>query len=214
MSEIKAVLFDVGGVLALGKYSLPKFRRHPVGRSFHEYAARRLGLDMDTWFDSIGKIHDDANEGLISKKEALKKMAKNLGVSIDKLENAFYYAYGNAFVPNKKLMQVARDLRRNRYGIGILSDQWHLAREVFVEMFDLKRVFDPVIFSCDVKMKKPQPRIYKLALKKLGLKANEVVFIDNREWNLVPARKLGMKTVLFEGNRKCVRDLRKLGVEI
>ena len=39
-----------------------------------------------------------------------------------------------------------------------------------------------------------------------------ILFVDNREWNLIPARKLGMKTILFENNKQLAKDLRELHI--
>jgi len=46
------------------------------------------------------------------------------------------------------------------------------------------------------------------------MKPEEAVFIDNRDWNIIPAKKLGMKTVLFRNNKQTFRELKKLGVKI
>jgi epoxide hydrolase-like predicted phosphatase len=213
MSEIKAVIFDVGGVLALGKYQLTRFRRRPLGKSFHEAAARELGVDMDSWFDAIGRVHDDANEGLISVGKALEKMARNLDFDPRIVARAFVSAYRKSFVFNHGLIREAFALKKKGYKIALLSDQWPISRDVLIPHL-LRRHFDEVVISCEVKMRKPQPKIYRLILRRLGLKASECVFIDNRDWNLVPAKKMGMKTILFEGNRKCLKDLRKFGVEV
>jgi len=61
-------------------------------------------------------------------------------------------------------------------------------------------------------VRKPNPGIYKLLLKKLRLPAKKVLFIDNREWNLRPARELGIKTILFESNRQLIRSFISKGI--
>ncbi len=209
--EIKAVIFDVGGVLALGKYSLPKFKRKPLGKSFHEYMVRKLQVDMDFWFDSFATIHNEANEGKYTKHQAIAKIAKNLNVNPIKLESYFKKSYKACFVENKKLMRYALQLKKKGYRIAILSDQWPVAAELFIPK-RYYQIFDPVIVSCDVNMRKPHPEIYKYTLKKLKLKPAETVFIDNRDYNLVPAQRLKMKTVLFEDTKQAIADLAKLGV--
>ena len=72
--------------------------------------------------------------------------------------------------------------------------------------------FDEVVVSCDVGLRKPDIKIYRLILKRFGLKAKEVLFIDNQKWNLVPAKKLGMKVLLFKENKKTIKDIKKLGL--
>ena len=51
--------------------------------------------------------------------------------------------------------------------------------------------------SGDLKMKKPDPRIFQLTLEKLGCPPEECVYIDDRRYNLEAAQALGMDTVLF-----------------
>ena len=97
------------------------------------------------------------------------------------------------------------------YILAVLSDQWHLSEDPLMPKKLYKR-FGVVVVSCDVGLRKPDPKIYKLVLKKLKLKPNQTVFVDNQEWNLKPARKLGMKTILFKNNKQLFRDLNKIGV--
>jgi epoxide hydrolase-like predicted phosphatase len=212
MPKIKSVIFDIGGVLALPKYSLSRFKQERLGKSFHEYMARKLRIDMDTWIDSVTNIIDDANAGKINKSQALAKMSRNLGASTKVLKRYFSEAYRKTFVKNMRLIRYAVNLKKNGYRVGILSDQWQVAKEVLVRP-EYYEFFEPVIISCNVKMKKPDPRIYRLVLRKLKLKGNECIFVDNRKYNLIPARKLGMKTILFKNNLQCLKDLKKLGVK-
>ena len=72
--------------------------------------------------------------------------------------------------------------------------------------------FNAVIVSCDVGIRKPNPKIYKLVLKKLKLPAKNTVFIDNQKWNIKPAKKLGMNTILFKNNKQTLKELKKLKV--
>ena len=52
----------------------------------------------------------------------------------------------------------------------------------------------------------------KIHLLDKNVKADEILFIDNRDYNLEPARKLGIKTILFENNKQLGKELRKYGV--
>ena len=99
------------------------------------------------------------------------------------------------------------------YTLAVLSDQWHLSEDPIMPKKLYKR-FGVVIVSCDVGLRKPDPKIYKLALKKLKLKPNQAVFVDNQEWNLKPAQKLGMKTILFKDNKQLIKALEKLEVRV
>jgi epoxide hydrolase-like predicted phosphatase len=61
-------------------------------------------------------------------------------------------------------------------------------------------VFDVVIFSAEVRLAKPDPRIYQLMLDKLGVQAAEAIFIDDFQENIDAAQALGIHGVHFENS--------------
>jgi FMN phosphatase YigB (HAD superfamily) len=61
-------------------------------------------------------------------------------------------------------------------------------------------------------VRKPDPRIYQIALRKIGLPADECVFVDDKAENLMPAMEAGMKVILFHDARQLRKDLERLGV--
>jgi len=208
--EIKLIAFDVGGVLQLGRFSFRKLKRHE-SFSTHQYIAKKLNIDIDSWFDSLDTPYAESIEGKIPRKKAISIIAKNLKISSERLTQLFHKAYKYGFKKNKKLYKIAYKLKKKGYKIGILSDQWYLSADVLTSKKDMKG-FNPVVISCFEGVRKPNPKIYKLLVKKSKVKAKEILFIDNRDWNLKPARKLGMKTILFKNNNQCIRDLKKLGL--
>ncbi len=212
-NQIKALIFDVGGVLALGaKLKKSKYGGMLHHTKVHEEIAQQLKISLDQWFDSIDTTYAKSIEGKISKEKVLKAIAKNVDFSITELEKIAISAYKKNFKQNKQLFKKAFELKKKGYKIAVLSDQWYLSKEALMPKKIYER-FDEVVVSCDVGMRKPNPKIYKLLLNKLKLKSKQVLFIDNQEWNLKPAKKLGMKTILFKNNKQLFKDLEKLGVK-
>lgn len=212
-AKIKAIIFDVSGVLKVRK---KRFFRMPWEESFHTYIAKKLQKGLDSWFDSIDSVVQGSMEGKIGDKDTVKRVANNLGISIKNLLKVSDYIYKKLYKKNQKLYKTASELKKKGYIIGILSDQWTFSKRILTPKKDI-RGFDPAIISCDVGMRKPDIRIYKLLIKKLrtkikGLKYSEVIFIDNRDYNLKPAKKLGMKVILFKDNKQCIKELKKKGV--
>ena len=76
------------------------------------------------------------------------------------------------------------------------------------------KVFDGVVESAKLGISKPDRRIYEHALRRFNLRADECVFVDDKEENLAPARGLGMRTVFFRSAKQLKDDLRKLGVRV
>lgn len=208
--EIKALIFDVGGVLQVGGYSKTLYRKHRT-LGVHNYVSKKARVSLDQYFDSIDTIYAKSIEGTIPEKKVLSTISKNLKISEKKLKRFYTQAYKRNFKFNKQLFKQALKFKKKGYKIAILSDQWHLSKKALMPT-KYTKYFDAVIISCDVGIRKPNPKIYKLTLKKLNLSANQTVFIDNQEWNIKPAKKLGMKTALFVNNKQLFKQLFELGV--
>ncbi len=209
--EIKAIIFDIGGVLRLGGYSKKIYGKHRT-LGVHNYVSRKLGISIDQYFDSIDTAYSKSIEGKISEKKVSQTLAKNLKTSEKKLKKLFTQAYKKNFKFNKQLFKQALKFKEQGYKIAILSDQWPLSKPAHIGQ-RLKNNFNPIVVSCDVGVRKPNLKIYRIILKKLKLPANQTIFIDNQEWNLKPAKKLGMNTILFQNNKQLFKQLSKQGIK-
>jgi len=210
-SEIKYIAFDVGGVLQSGKYIESKKIPHNLG--VHEYLSKKFKKNLDSWFDSIDTTYGKSMDGSISRKQSIKDLAKNLEASQETIVKLFHKAYKKGFKKNKRLYSIANKLKKKGYGIGVLSDQWYLSADILTSKKNMQN-FNPVIVSCFVKVRKPSVKIFKMFIEKCKCKSSEILFIDNRDFNLKPARKLGMRTILFKENKQFLKDLKKIGIEI
>jgi len=202
-NKIKALIFDMNGVLALG---IELKQGSKISKSFHIKISKKLGISLDTWFDAIDSVYANSIEGKISGKKVGTIISENLGVPKCKLEKNIIQTYQKIFRQNRELYEYAFKKKKEDYKIAILSDQWHFSQKAIFDKKLLKN-FDAVISSNKVGMRKPNPRIYKLTLKKMKIKPSEAIFIDNRKWNLKPAEKLGMKAVLFKSNKQTIREI-------
>jgi putative hydrolase of the HAD superfamily len=70
-------------------------------------------------------------------------------------------------------------------------------------------LFDEVIASCNVGYVKPEAEIYKIALERLGVTAEESVFIDDQQYCLDPAAKMGFKAILAQNPEQIISDVRE-----
>jgi epoxide hydrolase-like predicted phosphatase len=210
--SIKAIIFDVGGVLQLGG----KVRKSPKEvhiSGVHEIIANKLRITLDQYMDSIDSAYAKSIEGQISRNILVGILSLNLNIPKEKIIKLYHSAYKRKFKKNKALYNIARQLKKQGYKIAILSDQWHLSKDVLIPKKDQK-LFDEVIISCDMGMRKPNIDIYELVLKKLNINPEESIFIDNQEWNLIPAHKMGIKTILFIDNKKTKEQLAHFGIEV
>ena len=201
---IKAILLDVGGVLALGESSERK-RGKFIPSGVHLNMAKKLNISIDQYLDSIDSTYVSAITRKLSKKEVIETLSKNFGISSKKLKRLYLDSYKKNFKQNKELFKELFKLKKRGYKIAILSDQWFLSKEALMPD-KFYRNFDEVIVSCDVGIRKPNKEIYQLAVKRLNLSPHEILFVDNQKWNILPAKKLGMNTILFKSNKQLFSD--------
>jgi len=211
--KIKAVIFDIGSVLVLSKQTLKVINGKRYYLGVHESIARKLGISLDQWLDTLEFPYSKSYVGKISEAQTVSVISKNLNCNPPKLKKVIVETYKENFKQNTELYKFAFKLKKQGYKIAILSDQWQLSKEAVVDP-KLMAKFNLVIISCDVGLRKPDLPIYKLTLKKLGLKPQECVFIDNQTWNLTPAKKLGMEAILFKTNKQVFKQLFKIGVKV
>jgi putative hydrolase of the HAD superfamily len=98
-----------------------------------------------------------------------------------------------ASVLDTQMLDLVRELRRSGLRTGLLSNSWGVQdgypRHLFGELFD------DVVISAEVGMRKPEERIFQLAASRLGLPPHECVFVDDIEGNILAAQALGFVAV-------------------
>jgi len=109
---------------------------------------------------------------------------------------------------DSELTQFVASLRP-RYKIGIISNAWSDARFFHNAKFKMNTWTDGAIYSAEVKLVKPDPRIYQLTLAQLDVRADESVFVDDMLVNIEAAQALGMKGVLCQNTRQTIQDIKQ-----
>ncbi len=106
------------------------------------------------------------------------------------------------------MRKLLKELREN-YVIVILSNNNELFRHGMQKAFGFESLFDEVIFSSQVGSKKPDEQIFRVFLKRFGIPANRVVFVDDTAENVATARKLGICGIDYNSNKQGIEELRK-----
>ena len=83
------------------------------------------------------------------------------------------------------------------YKLAIISNDSSRWSEYLRKKFDINQYFDVISISGDLKMQKPDERIYRLTIEQLGVNAEDCVYVDDRETNLAAAERVGMKAILL-----------------
>lgn len=189
---IKAVLFDFGGVLSeAGK---PGSIRNIFGRVY--------GLDLNAMdiYDITGKMW----RGQISDEAYLEEIRRR-NPEVAAITPDEFRAHMDSFTRSEPVYTLAEELRRQGIKTSILSNVFGIGVGA-LRSGGFYDGFDPVILSCEVGMAKPDKEIYELAVRQLGVRPDEIIFIDDQQMCLDPAAKLGMHTVLAQNPEQIVRD--------
>ena len=98
-----------------------------------------------------------------------------------------------------------------RVRLGLLSNAGPSLREGISPLLPL---FDDVVISAEVGCRKPDPEIYQLALGRLGVEAEETLFIDDFAHNVAAARKLGIRAHRFRSPGRLIEALARHGLPL
>jgi putative hydrolase of the HAD superfamily len=111
--------------------------------------------------------------------------------------------------PNQQLLDYIQNKLKPKYKIGIISNALADFISEILPKEDLK-LFDDIVISHQVGVAKPEPAIYEIALGNLGVRADEVVFIDDIELYCIAARTLGMQAIVYENFEQMKKSLEKI----
>ena len=196
---INTVIFDIGNVLV--DFDWEGF----IHRMFPGREDLIAELDVAVWgsgrWDRLD-AGDDPEEVLASiiayspKHEAeLRKVFANVGDTLRKREATPIWL---------------KDLKSRGYRLLYLSNYSHYVMNCNPDVLDFLPLMDGGIFSCDVKLIKPDPRIYAVLAEKYNLNTSECVFIDDLERNVIAAREFGFNAIQFGTLKQAQRDLEAL----
>jgi epoxide hydrolase-like predicted phosphatase len=200
---IRAVFFDFGGVL----YRTPD-------RRWMRYWQRILGLGQDEEISAIIASPDESPfmqaimDGRIPEEEMWERMSRRWRLS-PFLVN---WLRRNALSHTRLNREVAKFLGslRPRYKTAILSNAGTDARRVFTERFGFDRLVDTIIISAEERVAKPDERIYRIALERMQVDAQETLFLDDLAVNVAAANQIGMKAVHFRETRQALAEVQSL----
>jgi putative hydrolase of the HAD superfamily len=123
----------------------------------------------------------------------------------------FVAAYVDVFSRNEPVLDLCKGLK-GRYRLILLSNtdplRFGFVRERFPDIF----FFDDYVLSYEVRALKPDPKIYREALKRAAAGASACLFIDDLEENVMAAAALGLNTVLYKPDTDLAAELRALGI--
>jgi epoxide hydrolase-like predicted phosphatase len=211
LAEVRALVIDFGGVLTTS-----------LGDAFRAFC-RREGADYEKVRAALKQAYGDMDpdsmvarfeKGLVAKDEFEIHLAGVLSEDLrEPLDPKDLIARMLEDVRIDQAMVAAvRATRRAGIRTALLSNSWgvdYYPREL------LEELFEEVVISGEVGMRKPDPDAYLHTAERLGLRPEECVFVDDHDDNVDAARRIGMRTVHHRETPKTVEEMEKaLGVSL
>jgi glucose-1-phosphatase len=202
-AEIKSVIFDMGNVLL-------NYDAHRAGRQF----AKACGVPKTkVWVHFFTSPTEKAyTRGEISTKEFFEHAKQVMKLPVAYKD--FCHYWNDIFWENHGMEALLKKLKAH-YPLYLISNTNELhflhIKKKFPNIF---RHFKKTFPSHEVGSRKPEPEIYRRVLKKIGLRAEETVFVDDMPKFVEGAKNVGMHAIRFRSKDQLVRELKKLNVKV
>ncbi len=201
MPEIRALFWDVGGVLLTNAWDHEE----------RSLAILRFHLDKEDFEKRHKESVQPFEEGRIGLDEYLQRTVFYQPRTFS-AEEFKQFMFGLS-KPKPDVLEIARGLR-TKYLTGTINNESRELNRYRIETFGLDECFDLFVTSCFAGIRKPDERIYRLALDLTHRAPEECCFIDDRAVNVEAAARVGLRTILLMSAQQLRRELNHNGVEI
>ena len=195
---IKNVIFDMDGVIRTLKNVkvselLPdsikqKYEGFYKNSTLGEIVSKYLHLDCFKEWDKGTYNADDVYKTLLEQANEPTEVIEHIfAAPISKEYNIIF----------PETLNLIKSLRVKGYKLFVLSNMGREVVEVLNQILDMSP-FEDVVFSCDVGLRKPDPKFYKYALDRWDINPAESIFVDDNPKNLPPFENLDVKGFLFD----------------
>ena len=205
---MKAVISDFGGVL-----TTPLMRSFAAFQDHTGIPPEALGRAMQAIAERDG-AHPlfELEKGNLTEERFLIELADALVPELGhrpKL-HGFREIYFDALDPNEPMVELMRELKGRGLRMALLTNNVREWEPLWRSMLAVDEIFELVVDSAFVGMRKPEPEIYELTLERLGdgIAADDCLFVDDVLVNVEAARELGMPAVHFQSNEQAIPEIR------
>jgi putative hydrolase of the HAD superfamily len=203
MTPIRAVISDFGGVLT-----------NPLWEAFAGWN-EKVGADPGVLGAALQAAAEERGEhplyelekGQITESEFNDALQAHLPEKVD-LEG-FREIYFSHLHPNEPMIDLMRELRQGGMRMAMLTNNVREWEPLWRAKLPVDEIFELVVDSAFVGMRKPEREIYELTLERLGeVRAEECVFVDDVDVNCAMAAELGMTPVHYVSAEQAIPEIR------
>jgi len=202
MAEISTVLWDVGGVLLTNGWD----------RTERAAVLEQFGVDGVAFEQRHEIANDPWEKGLMTAEQYL--LQTFFYEPRPFTPGAFLQAMRerSVWLPHGAIRILQELAASEEVELAILNNEARELNDYRIERFEFGRYFDVFLSSCYLGLRKPDPKIFELALDVLQRDPEEVAFIDDRAGNCAAAEALGIHAIEYQDESQCAQALEHLGL--
>ena len=196
-TNITTIIFDLGGIFLKN-----------IFRALFIDLINEHGVELSTLRNAFGPNFQQWKLGKIEEKEFWQRFSRDAhlkGVSADHLMEKIR----EKVAADEEMLSYARDLKKRFKLIAASNNTKELGHDA-IQRFKLDTLFDTIYLSCDMRLSKPDRQFFDYILKKEKLRAEECLFVDDKETITRAAQRLGFLVITFRNKGEFERDIQKL----
>ncbi len=197
-AKIKLIIVDFYGVMTHGSY-----------KETCQWLAKKYKLDYDYLYQIIyHKYFNQAAIGKITERQSFALPIKELNLKenwqgLRRKHLSFQHL-------NMPVFRLIKKLQNQGYKILLLSKNTPYQFHYAIKKMAVRKHFHFIVNTYDLKLPKASPKTVRWALKKYKVKPKETIMIDDQDFNLVAAKKIGVKTIYYRNFSQFKKELGEL----
>jgi putative hydrolase of the HAD superfamily len=203
---LRAVVSDFGGVL-----TTPLLAAFAAFQDDSGISPENLGLAMRK-----GLAEDEElplfklERGEISEDEFVERLEDGLESILGHRPHLhhFRHKFFGALDPNEEMIELMQELKASGLKMAMLTNNVREWEPLWRSMLPVDEIFEEIVDSAFVGCRKPESRIYRLTLERIGIPAEACLFVDDLEVNCEAAEEAGMRVVHFRENEQAIAEIR------
>jgi putative hydrolase of the HAD superfamily len=206
VAEIEAVVSDFGGVLTTPLLGSFMAFQDTTGIATEDLGKAMAAIGAQDGENPLYRLE----RGDVTEAAFLERLADGLEPLLGHRPelHRFKEIYFEALDPNEPMIELMRELKGEGYRMALLTNNVREWEPLWRSMLPVDEIFELVVDSGFVGVRKPEPRIYELTLERLGLPGEACLFVDDLAHNCDGAREAGMQAVHFRDNEQAISEIR------
>lgn len=189
MSSIEAVIFDYGGVISTLQVKEETAKMEELA-----------GTNPEDFWKTYWRYRPEYDCGLPGK-VYWRKVLSSCGVSLDEalIEQLITHDIRSWTTLDREMLALVEKIKNSGLKLGLISNMPPDVLDYMKENFTWlqNKLFDTMIFSCEIQLCKPDPAVYLKCVRDLGLNPEECLFVDDLMVNIKGAQDVGLKAIHY-----------------